>query len=322
MKIRNDERLLVEAVASLAEEKGFGLTRLSHDWILVLDAAHRQHTVFGYDIGLNSSTALRVCNDKAASFEVLSAAGIRMIEHRLFLEPIMHRFTGAPGNWTGILTAFSDFEGDVVVKANEGTSGNDVHRIRNTAELERVVHLLLQSCRSIAVSPFVPLVNEKRFVLLDGEIMLAYSKDRPSAPGDGTRSLRELAAIAMTPGNAEGLAEWLAEQTPGSLDRIPPVGEVLNFGWRHNLGHGGRADVLDPSSDANLASAALAKAAAVAVDLRFGSVDVVEPEDGGAPLIMEVNAGVMLEHFGQGNAERRTQALAIYTAALNRALGE
>lgn len=322
MKIRNDERLLVEAVVGLAGDRGYGLTRLSHDWILVLDTGARQHTVFGYDIGLNGSTVLRVCNDKAASFEVLAAAGVPMIEHRLFIEPIMHRFTGAPGNWAGILMAFADFSGDVVVKANEGTSGNDVHRVRSTAELERVVHLLLQSCRSVALSPFTALTTEKRFVLLDGKIVLAYSKSRPSAEGDGRTSLRELAASAMTPGTAEGFAEWLADQTEESLDRVPAAGEALNLGWRHNLGHGGRADMIDPSASEHARSAELALAAANAVNLRFGSVDVAEPEDGGAPLIMEVNAGVMLEHFGQGGAERRAQALSIYRAALTKALGE
>jgi glutathione synthase/RimK-type ligase-like ATP-grasp enzyme len=322
VKIRNDERLLVEAVVGLAKEHGYGLTRLSHDWIMVVDTGTRRHTVFGYDIGLNRSTTLRVCNDKAASFDVLATAGVPMIEHRLFLEPIMHRFTGAPGNWHGILKAFDDFSGDVVVKANEGTSGNDVHRIRDTAELERVVHLLLQSCRSIAVSPFTPLATEKRFVLLDGEFVLAYAKQRPSARGDGKRTLRALAADAMSPGTAEGFAEWLADQSLQSLGRVPAAGELLNFGWRHNLGHGGRADAIEVADPAHAPSADLARAAAKAVNLCFGSVDIAEPADGGAPVIMEVNAGVMLEHFGQGSPERREQALAIYRAALSLALSE
>lgn len=321
MKIRNDERLLVDAVVGLASELGLPLTRLSHDWILVLETATRRHTVFGYDIGLNGANTLRVCNDKAASFEVLTAAGVPMIEHRLFLDPIMHRFTGSPGNWQGILAAFDAFSGDVVVKANEGTSGNDVHRVRNTAELERVVHLLLQSCRAIAVSPFTPFSAEKRFVMLDGEIVLAYAKARPSGMGDGQRAMRDLASAAMTPGTAEGFGEWLAEQTSETLNRIPAKGETLNFGWRHNLGHGGTADVIDPMSDAHRQSAELAAAAANAVNLRFGSVDVAEPEVGN-PAIMEVNAGVMLEHFGRGDANRRVQALSIYRAALLKALGE
>lgn len=319
MKIRNDERLLVDAVVGLAEDSGFGLTRLSHDWILVLDTGRRRHTVFGYDIGLNSATTLRVCNDKAASFDVLASAGVPMIEHRLFLEPIMHRFTGTPGNWRGILQAFDDFSGDVVVKANEGTSGNDVHRVRDTAELERVVHLLLQSCRSIAVSPFIPLASEKRFVLLDGEIQLAYAKDRPTVQGDGVRSVRELAATAMKPETAEGFGEWLADQSEDALNRVPDASETLTVGWRHNLGHGGRADLIDPENQDHVATSRLARAAAHAVGLHFGSVDVAEPIDGD-PLIMEVNAGVMLEHYGRGSVERRDQAISIYRSALAKAL--
>lgn len=322
MKIRNDERLLVEAVIGLASQHGYGLTRISHDWILVVDTGKRRHTVFGYDIGLNNATTLRVCNDKAASHDVLASAGVPMIEHRLFLEPIMHRFTGAPGNWAGILKAFEDFGGDTVVKANEGTSGNDVHRVRKPEELERIVHLLLQSCRSIALSPFTPISTEKRFVILDDEITLAYAKERPSTTGDGRLSVRELASREMNAGTAEGFGEWLAEQSQSELERVPGSGEILNFGWRHNLGHGGRAETIDPAEASHAEAAELARSAARAVGLRFGSVDVAEHAGSGAPMIMEVNAGVMLEHFGRGSAERREQALGIYKAALERALGE
>ncbi|WP_417513869.1 ATP-grasp domain-containing protein [Minwuia sp.] len=322
MKIRNDERLMVEAVVGFAADEGFDLTRLSHDWLLVLRKGQRTHTVFGYDVGLNSATCLRVCNDKAASFDVLRAAGVPMIEHRLFLEPIMHRFTGLPGNWSRILEAFSTFDRDVVVKANEGTSGNDVHRVRDTAELERVVHLLLQSCRSIAVSPFVSLKAEKRFVILDGEIMLAYAKARAAATGDGASTVRQLAAASLSPETAESFGEWLGNQAREDLDRIPRRGEPVYFGWRHNLGHGARAETIPPDDRNHKPAAGLALDAAAATGLRFGSVDVAERASDGAPVIMEVNAGVMLEHFGRRDAEARQQAMDIYRSALARVFAD
>lgn len=317
MPIRNDERLLVEAVADFAGGRGLSLTRLSHDWILILEGDGRRHVVFGYDIGLNGATCLRVANDKAASFEVLAAAGVPMIEHRLFLEPIMHRFTGLSGNWEAMLGAFGDFGGDVVVKANEGTSGNDVHRVTSTAELERVAHLLLQGCRSIAISPFVPIAAEQRFVILDGEIMLAYDKFRPAITGDGRRSLRELAAAAMEPEMGEAFGEWLAGRTAAELDRVPADGESVTVGWRHNLGHGARPAELDLADAAVAAHSDVALAAAAALGLRFGSVDIAVGADGAAS-VMEVNAGVMLEHFARGGAARRARALAIYRDALAR----
>ncbi len=318
MKIRNDERLLVEAVAGFADRRGLQLTRLSHDWLLVLNDGTRSHSVFGYDIGLNSATTLRVCNDKAASFDVLRAAGVPMIEHRLFLDPIMHRFTGLPGNWSGMLQAFDDFGRDVVVKANEGTSGNDVHRVRQPAELERVVHLLLTANRSIAISPFVALGAEKRFVILDDKIVLAYAKARPGHVADGILSVREMAARSMSPDTAEGMGEWLTEQTQESLDRVPDAGDIISFGWRHNLGFGASAERIDITDAAHADAAQLALRAAEATGLRFGSVDVAEREDSVQPLIMEVNAGVMLEHFGRQSTEAREAAIDIYHAALRR----
>ena len=318
MPIRNDERLLVRAVVDFAERRGLALTRLSHDWILVLDGEGRRHTVFGYDVGLNGAVCLRVANDKAASYEVLRDAGVAMIEHRLFLEPKMHRFTGQSGNWAAVLRAFEDFGGDVVVKANEGTSGNDVHRVTTGAELERVTHLLVESCRSIAVSPFVEIAAEQRFVVLDGEIVLAYDKSRPTVAGDGERSLRQLAAAVMAPDTAEAFGEWLAGMTAEALDRIPARGETVNVGWRHNLGHGARPKELDPGHPAVAANGELALRAAAAAELRFGSVDIADAVDG-VPRVMEINAGVMLEHFARSGSDRRERAVEIYQAALARA---
>ncbi|WP_416896604.1 MAG: ATP-grasp domain-containing protein [Minwuia sp.] len=316
--IRNDERLLVEAVVRFAGDRGLKLVRMSQDWVMALEGPAGRHLVFGYDLGLNGATTLRVCNDKAATYDVLAAAAVPMIEHRLFLEPIMHRFTGLPGNWSRLLEAFEAFARDVVVKANEGTSGNDVHRVTSTAELERVVHLLLQSCRSVAVSPFTELTAEKRFVVLDGEILLAYAKERLSVEGDGKTAIRQLAAAAMDPAGAEEFADWLAGVPRSELDRVPTAGERVVLGWRHNLGHGAQAERIDPEAPAHAAAAGLALRAAEAVALRFGSVDIAETMDG-APVVMEVNAGVMLEHFGRRDPEARATALGIYTAALARA---
>lgn len=317
MAIRNAERVFVEAVRRFAAERGLALETLSHDWILVLGEGSERRVVFAYDIGLNGSNVVRIANDKAAAYEVLSGAGVPAIEHRLFLEPDLQLYIDGGGNWAALGAAFDDFAGDVVVKANEGTSGKDVHRVRDRAELERVVHRLFQSCRSIAVAPFVPIRREQRFVVLDGAVALAYEKSQPALEGDGRTPLRELLARAMTPESGPSLGDYLATLATGELERVPAAGEPIAVGWRHNLGQGGTLAELDPGSPAGRDGAALALDAAAAVGLRFGSVDIAVGPDGRGQ-VLEINAGVMLEHYARSGAAARARTLDLYHAALAR----
>jgi glutathione synthase/RimK-type ligase-like ATP-grasp enzyme len=91
-------------------------------------------------------------------------------------------------------------------------------------------------------------------------------------------------------------------------EKHPAEGE-----WRHNLGLGGRAvDVDDGPLKVELA--ALADTAMRAVGLRFGAVDVVGA--GGENRVLEVNAGVMMEHYGRSSEARRRLVGEIYDRAV------
>jgi glutathione synthase/RimK-type ligase-like ATP-grasp enzyme len=83
--------------------------------------------------------------------------------------------------------------------------------------------------------------------------------------------------------------------------------------WRHNLGKGGRAvDVAD--DERREAMAAFAVDAMAALGLRFGSVDMVDVS--GDLFVLEVNAGVMMEHYGRSSDERRRLVEGIYDRAV------
>jgi len=314
MAIRNDDRVFVAAVRAFATAQGMSVQALSHEWLLILktDDGHR-FPLLGYDIGLNSATTLRIANDKAATADMLAAAAIDHIPHRLFLNPDLHVFTRGSGNWDGLRSAFADAGDDVVLKGNEGTSGKGVHRVRAPLDLERVAHDLFRTERSIALSPWTEITRETRFVVLDGTVRLAYAKTVPSLAGDGVSSIRSLVARAMTPEMGPSLGAWLEDLETDELDRVPQAGERLPVGWRHNLGQGGGITELSTDADGH----GVALAAAAALNLRFGSVDVALTA-GGRHRVMEVNAGVMLEHFARSGAERRARVVETYHDALAR----
>ncbi|MDF1720677.1 MAG: hypothetical protein P1U65_08380 [Minwuia sp.] len=312
MAIKNDDRVLVAAVRQFAAENGCTVKGISHDWLLLLGTPDGRHLpLFGYDIGLNSATTLRIANDKAATADLLRTLDVAHIPHQLFLNPDLHVYTRGGGNWSTLADAFEAAGQDVVLKSNEGTSGKDVHRVQTHLALERTAHVLFRTERSIALSPFTAIAQESRFVVLDGVVKLGYAKRAPSLQGDGRTSLRQILAQAMTPEMGPSLGAWLEGADSADLDTVPPEGASLPIGWRHNLGQGG--GIVAIANDAP--GADLALAAAAALNLRFGSVDIAHPAKGGDQ-VMEVNAGVMLEHYARSAPDRRAAVIATYADAL------
>lgn len=322
MAIKNDDRVLVVAVRRFAADNGLTVEGRSHDWLMIMTAADgRRFPLFGYDIGLNSATTLRIANDKAATSDMLAAQGIAHIPHQLFLSPDLHVYTRGTGNWAAMTAAFNAAGQDVVLKSNEGTSGKDLYRARTQLDLERNAHALFRTERAIALSPFTPISSETRFVILDGIVRLAYTKGAPTLTGDGRTAMRDLLARAMMPEMGSTLGAWLDDADMTDLDAVPANGAQLPIGWRHNLGQGGT--IVPVATDAR--GADLAIAAAAALNLRFGSVDIAHIaaiEASGEPCdqVMEVNAGVMLEHFARSAPDRRDAVIGTYAEALGRLL--
>jgi glutathione synthase/RimK-type ligase-like ATP-grasp enzyme len=87
--------------------------------------------------------------------------------------------------------------------------------------------------------------------------------------------------------------------------------------WRHNLQFGARPALdVDPALRTSLQD--LAARAMCALDLRFASVDVVQVAN--RSLVLEVNSGVTLEHFGHAGPEHRRLADEVYRRAVRACL--
>lgn len=316
--LKNSQRLLVGVIERLAMAQGFSVDKHSHDWILQLRRDGRAHTVFGYDLGLNSSTAHRLANDKSAAFDVLSAHAVPAVEHRVFLHPRFLDFVDAGGNWRRLLTTFDGFGADAVLKDNEGTGGYDVIRVRSEIELEQAALRLFQVARSAALSPFIEIDAEQRFIMLGDSCLLAYGKERPEVVGDGVSSVGALITAACRAGTLQ-LTPSEIDNPEVMIEQVLPAGRRLPLQWRHNLGRGARAVAVDGRSSRYPADLAVARKAMAALSLEFASVDLIDV--GGVTLVLEVNSGVMLEMLARTMPDGVALAELIYRAALLRLLG-
>ena len=304
--MENSKSNYVRILYEICREEGIEVSSYSSDWAFRLEKGGKRAFILGYQFGLNSASTQQVCKDKNITSEVLADVGVPCVFHTLFMAPSMLSYVGSDGSWAPMSEALK--KGPLVVKDNYGTGGNQVFLARTQPELEKACAEVFSRSLAAAVCPYEEILDEYRLVVLDGEIRLAFSKIRPFLKGDGKRSLRSLAAQAL----AEGKGAFPDLSALGK-DRVPAKGEKVYLNWKHNLGQGAKAKrIAADRLPEELRELALRAAEAVA--LRFGSVDIIRTEEG--LKVLEINGGVMMEHYAGESSRKYREAKEIYRDAL------
>lgn len=263
--VQNWGRFLVDAVRSYAEQNTIKFELFSGDWIIRLQKGDVVKYLFGNDFGVNNTSALALCNDKSATYQVLTREGVPALEHRILLRP---NSLGASESGTLALVqqAMLDFGGKVICKPNTGGGGSDIFLAESNAQLEAIVLELFSRYRTITISPFVHISAEYRICILNGVVELIYEKVRSS-------------------------------------DEL-----------QHNLSHGALArEVTDTQLWDTLES--MAQRAAYALNGTFVHVDIINVN--GVFSVLEVNGGIIFEHYSAQSEENKARATEIYYKALD-----
>lgn len=180
------------------------------------------------------------------------------------------------GNWHTILKYYKEYGEDVVCKPNFGSSGMGVERATTQAELEQIMQKLLVENRAVAVSPYVEMTAEYRVTVLDGVAELVYKKTKENP-----------------------------EDLKFNLCKGAYAEEETNEEIRHRVSE-------------------LAVAAANACGMRFTNVDVAAGAERSRSTetpksnfsVLEMNSGVMFEHYAKQGDSERDNARAVYRKAL------
>ncbi|MHC2331202.1 ATP-grasp domain-containing protein [Bradyrhizobium sp. USDA 4454] len=303
------QRIFLETIKKYCLAHDIAIEVRSGGWLVIMTRDDARHLVIGYDIGLNSAVAHQVANDKSACAQVLAAAGVPAVPHTLFLGAKLSKHIPGSDSLEAMQRLLDQHPHGLVVKPNEGTSGELVLRVTTRGQLESAVARILAAHPSLAISPYLAIDDEVRVVLLDGRALIVYAKTRPSVVGDGVHSLRALVQANAT---AEQLKTITEDVDAAALDAIPPAGERRLLNWRHNLDAGAEPVLLADGTTRD-ACVALAINAAQATGIRFASVDVVRIGD--AWKVLEINSGVKMETLG---CRHPALVEAAYSAALDK----
>ena len=275
------------------------------------DRARRTH-VYSHNIGLNSTMTEGLCRDKKLTHSILLAAGVPVVHHHLCMgSKRLGLFPPRESRWLANLAFFYEHGSDIVVKPTTGLSGDRVLRATSPAALEAAM-VTLDSCPSYVLTPFIASNEEVRVMLVPELLGPTAEGDPPRVgrraafllrktglcvAGDGKRPLAELLTDPSTPfpvgcDRAAVFADLIASTPDLDLGAVLAPGATFRS-WKYNESKGAQFTAVHAwEGDVALESAVrVALAAAAALGVRFGAVDVLLP----SCTVLEVNTDVMLD---------------------------
>jgi len=225
------------------------------------------------------------------------------------MSPTNIKYAGVAGNWRKLLELLDKYK-RLVCKSNEGSGGDSVYLVSNQVELENAAHKIFEASKAMAICPFYKIENEFRVIVLNNSVKLIYSKNIPYVIGDGVSTIRQL-LISYMMGHTDCILHFDIPEDENSI--ILKYGEKYYLNWRHNLGQGATPQIIE-NKDIIRDLSELALKAVKAINIQFASVDIIKTDD--RYLILEINSGVMMEHFSQINDDYYQIAKSIYKEAI------
>lgn len=304
------EKIFNQILIEICNEENIRYKYLSKDWIIMLEKNGITKFISGYKFDLNSHGIGLIVDDKYALYEVLKQKNIPVIEHKIVYNKT-NQLDYAKGcnTYEYVKEYFEKNNKHIVIKPNNGTCGKNVFNITNVNEIDSVLDKIFAKNFSISICPFYTIKNEYRIIMLDGESKLVYKKYRPIVIGDGNKNIRQL----LIEFNSQYFKD-LKKLENIEYDKVLSNNESYEYNWKFNLSQGAIAKkVLEDNFKDKLTD--LAKKVSNEINLRFGSIDIIETTDNEL-YVLEVNSGVMIENYVKLNLEDYIEVKNIYKEAI------
>lgn len=299
----NEFRKLIQLICS---ENNISCDVLSLGFLLVLEKDGVVKTISGYKFDNNSHSLGKIFDDKYATYELLKHYNVPVCEHSIFYcknntNAYVRKYNGLKY----LKEKFDEYNGDVVVKKNTGTCGNEVNHFNEFNELEKFYNSTFFSDSSFSICPFYNISNEYRVIVLNNKVKFMYKKILPEVFGDGHSTIRELLLKFNY--------EYFKNIDDKSLDVILKKDEKFCYDWKFNLSLGSVAS-FDISSDDKKNILDIVSKITNNIDIGFCSIDIVKTDT--SFLVMEINSGVMMKYLISEKDSGYSIAKDIYTEAI------
>ena len=299
----NEFRKLIQLICS---ENNISCDVLSLGFLLVLEKNGVVKTISGYKFDNNSHSLGKIFDDKYATYELLKHYNVPVCEHSIFYcKYNSNTYVGKYNSLKYLKEKFDEYNGDVVVKKNTGTCGNEVSHFNEFNELEKFYNDTFLNNTSFSICPFYNIGNEYRVIVLNNKVKVMYKKILPEVLGDGYSTIRELLLKFNY--------EYFKNIDDKSLDVILKKDEKFCYDWKFNLSLGSVAS-FDISSDDKKNILDIVSKITNNIDIGFCSIDIVKSDT--SFLVMEINSGVMMKYLISEKDSGYSIAKDIYTEAI------
>lgn len=312
--MNNHNRNYVKIIKEICAQNDINITSYCNDWTFMLEKDGRRTCIIGYTFDLDGGAAQALCRDKCAACAVLKSFDIPCVEHYFVMTPREPEYASEGCGKSKINELLKKY-GRIVCKDNEGNGGKNIFCVSSEPELEHATYEIFSNSRGMAVCPYVEIDTEYRLIILDGAIRLVYSKERPYIEGDGEKTIKQLFFDAAD----RDIKIFKYADVLKKGQYVPQRGQKIYLNWKHNLGLGAQARQVD-INECGEDLPELAKKTAEALRLRFASIDIIKEKVSGDYKILEINSGVMMEHFAAQSDRNYLTAKEIYKDAVLTAL--
>lgn len=267
-------------ISEICKKNNINYKFVSKDWIIVLEKNGIEKVISGYKYSLNDHALGIVMDDKFALYELLNNNNLPIIDHNILFNP-----NSKYGKNTYKLAKdyFLNYNSDVVVKPNKGTTGSHVYHIKDEKELIEKMNTIFNKNFSLSICPYYQIDSEYRVVVLDNNIELVFEKIRPTVIGDGASTIKELLLKLNK--------DYFEKVNLDKYDYVLDSGKEFTYGWHFNLNKGATAKIV---TDENLLNKLtdIAVNTTKKINARFVSVDIIRCK--GDFYILEINSGVCI----------------------------
>ncbi|CAG8614999.1 1989_t:CDS:1 [Ambispora leptoticha] len=274
----------------------------SYDYLSVID---NKIFMINFDLGIENTTAVDICKNKDITSQVLKFANVPSIEHKLF------KISEGFSDLGEFIQQAKEWNMDVVVKKREGSGGKGVFHVQDEIELEKL--LINEMEEGIVMSPYIDIKNEYRVLILNGEQLCIYKKNKLYLVGDGKSSLLELIIMKIKDKELRNkiIFDFLNKKK-ASLDYVVKENEKYFLTWKHNLDQGSTPEISEDSK-LNIQLLDLASRSIRAIGMSYAAVDIIETSNDGKLYVLEVNGTPTFYHYigfyGKENFSRILQKL-------------
>lgn len=164
--------LIQQSVKSL----GITFEEITPDFVYRVSNGVKSFVMVDAEIGLNSSASTIIAMSKSLTYDVLYKSDIPAVEH-LYLPHPESKFSGLEP-YSVAERYFYAFNGQVVVKQDNGAQGNHVYKVEGLEDLKQKLDILFSLQLNGAIGPYYKAEIEYRIVTFNHQARVFLGKKR------------------------------------------------------------------------------------------------------------------------------------------------